>query len=190
MPVPRITAIGMVETSPDPVAPFNFGLASQRDEILYTCERPGAAEKNEVEGATPPEEIQLWVDFMKSQSVKRVVTLLEEKELSWYGTSLFEIYEREGFNATHAPFGAPDSKDKAIAAIKAAEEAGEIIVAHCTHGKGRAGRVAAAWLVERYGLSLIEATQEVMEQADTQSTQRMGEVPRLAKFLGVEPPSE
>lgn len=190
MPIGRITATGCVETSPDPAAPFNFGLASQRDEILYTCERPGAATKNDAEGATPPEEIQLWVDFMKSQSVRRVLTLLEDKELSWYGTPLFEIYEREGFIYTHAPFGAPESKDSAMAAVRAAKEAGEVIVAHCTHGMGRSGCVAAAWLVEEYGLSLIEATQEVMEQADTQSTQRMGDVPRLAKFLGAEPTAE
>ena len=167
---------------PETITPFNFGPASLRDQTLYTSERPGADDKNNQPGGTPAAEIQLWVDFMKQQGVKHVITLLEAEELSWYDPPIFETYEREGFTFTHAPFGAEDARARVLAAIRVAEAAGEKIVAHCTHGFGRSGCVAAAWLVDRYDLTLIEATQEAVETAHGLSVERQGEVPRLTKF--------
>ena len=172
-------------TAPEPVAPFNFGRASMRDAILHTCERPGADDRNNTPGGTPQEEVDEWLRFMKEKNVRRVLTLLEPNELAFYRTPLKDLYSSAGLHWTHAPMSAPDAKDRAMEAIRAAEAAGEVIVAHCTHGMGRAGRVSGAWLCERYGLSPIDATREVMKQAEGQSTLRMGDPPKLAEYLGL-----
>jgi len=172
-------------TAPETVAPFNFGRASMRDAILHTCERPGADDRNNTPGGTPQVEVEEWLRFMKDKNVRRVLTLLEPNELAFYKTPLFDTYTGAGLTWTHAPMSAADAKERAMEAIRAAEAANEMIVAHCTHGMGRAGRVTAAWLCERYGLSPIDTTREVMKQAEAQSTLRMGDPPKLAEYLGL-----
>jgi protein-tyrosine phosphatase len=53
-------------------------------------------------------------------------------------------------------------------------------VAYCTHGMGRSGRVAAGWLVHKYGLSVEEAVDEALEAARIHGVERMGS-PRQLK---------
>ena len=66
--------------------------------------------------------------------------------------NLMERFKMSGWNLEKLRQKARDLgySDEQIAA---AEAAGEKVVAHCTHGMGRSGRVSAAWLAVRYGLS-------------------------------------
>lgn len=63
-------------------------------------------------------------------------------------------------------------------------EKGEKAVAHCTHGMGRSGRVAAGWLVYKYGLDTEEATEAVLAAARLNGVERMGSVRALNAWVG------
>jgi len=139
-------------TKPEHCAPFNYGPASGRDAIVHTCERPGADDAFNRPNGIPPAAVQEWVQFMRDKGVTRVLTLLDDNELAFFATPLFETYAAEGFVWSHVPMGSPDAKQRVMDALKAAEAADEKIVAHCTHGMGRSGRVSAAWLAVRYGV--------------------------------------
>mmetsp|Transcript_27401 Transcript_27401/g.45675 ORF Transcript_27401/g.45675 Transcript_27401/m.45675 type:complete len:229 (-) Transcript_27401:122-808(-) len=167
----------------------NFGPASSRDEILYSCERPDkphgiTANGDGLPGSIPVSAITEWAEFMRARQVKRVLILLDENEVAMYAPpGLLVTYRTLGFIATHVPMGDPDAVSRVMAAISDAEAAGERIVAHCTHGMGRSGRVVAAWLVKRYGLTVEEATEEVMQSAKQENVTRLGSADKLAGWL-------
>jgi protein-tyrosine phosphatase len=79
--------------------------------------------------------------------------------------------------------GEDNAAEKILAVIDQAEENGQRVVTHCTGGVGRSGRVAAAWLVHRYGLSPEEATKEVLEMAATAHVNRKGSAELLEAWL-------
>ena len=130
-------------TKPAHCAPFNFGPASRRDAIVHTCERPGADDAFNTPRGIPQAEVLKWVAFMRERGVKRVLTLLDDNELEYFAEPLFETYRQEGFACTHVPMGSADAKGRVMGALRDAEAAGELVVAHCTHGMGRSGRVGA-----------------------------------------------
>ena len=171
-------------TKPENCAPFKFGPASSRDTIVHTCERPGADDAYNTPGGIPQTAVQEWVDFMQARDVKRVLTLLDDNELEYFAVPLFDTYKKAGFKYEHIPMGGPDAKTRVMGALHDAEAAGEKVVAHCTHGMGRSGRVAAAWLAVRYGLSAEDATREAMETAEKTDVTRLGDARKLAAWLG------
>jgi hypothetical protein len=65
-------------TKPQNCAPFNYGPASGRDDIVFTCERPGADDAFNRPGGIPQAAVQEWVEFMRERGVKRVLTLLDQ----------------------------------------------------------------------------------------------------------------
>ena len=46
-------------------------------------------------GDISEEKIMEWVDHMKANNVKRVITLMDANELEWYQVSLMDVYKRE-----------------------------------------------------------------------------------------------
>lgn len=60
---------------------------------------------------------------------------------------------------------------------------GENAVAHCTHGMGRSGRVAAGWLVHKYGQTVEAAVEETLEAARQHGVERMGSPRQLAEWM-------
>ena len=57
-------------SKPEQCAPFNFGPASSRDSIVYTCERPGMSHATNADGSgepgsIPEASVKEWVVFMK-----------------------------------------------------------------------------------------------------------------------------
>lgn len=178
-------------TKPADAAPWNFGPASARDQIVFTSERPGIGaagntaepETWERSGWIPTAEVEMWAAFMQAQQVRRVLVLLDANELAHYAAPLLETYEALGLAATWVPMGAADAKARVHAALAAAEAAGERIVAHCTHGMGRSGRVAAGWLALRYGLSPEDATAEALAAAEEHALVRLGNARKLAAWL-------
>ena len=70
-----------------------------------------------------------------------------------------------------------------MAQLRDIEASGEKVTAHCTHGMGRSGRVAAGWLVERHGLTPEQATDQTLQAAREHGVERMGAVGLLEKWM-------
>ena len=83
----------------------------------------------------------------------------------------------------HVPMGEPGACESILASIASVEKLGKRCVAHCTHGMGRSGRVAAAWLCRRYELKAAEATHEAMVFAETKNLVRLGNPKKLEIWL-------
>jgi protein-tyrosine phosphatase len=162
--------------------PFNFGPASDRDTILFTCERPGG-DQGDAKMITN-KSVQNWIEYMKSQDIQHVLVLLDDNELEIYEEpGLLDLYENGGLDYFRAPMGEMGASQRVVDYIKEKENKGEKVVAHCTHGMGRSGRVAAGWVVARYGVSPEKATQEAMNTAIQHKVHRMGNSKLLTKWL-------
>jgi len=120
---------------------------------------------------------------MKENKVKRVLILLDPNEMELYERPLESIYKKHGFTYAHVPMGEPGAVENVLAALEEASAANERIIAHCTHGMGRSGRVSAAWLVKKYGLSAEEATKETMAAAERSSVVRLGSADKLSAWM-------
>jgi protein-tyrosine phosphatase len=177
------------EITPKTDLPFNFGLASTRDTFLYTCERPGGDPGAEGGGGSSKllsrMEAQPQIDFLRQRAVQNVLILLDDKELEHYEEpGLIQLYERAGIQVHRQPMGEEGAAQNILKIIQQMESNQQPIAAHCTHGMGRSGRVAAAWVSARYGLSPEEATMEVMDWARSEGIQRMGNANKLEEWLG------
>ncbi len=172
-------------TSPrDPNTLFNFGPASSRDNILFTCERPGGDLES---GTIPSIAVEEWAHFMKEQEIDHVLVLLDDHELACYDDpSLLALYDQHGLNVHRTPMGERGSSTRALQIISKIHAKNQRIVAHCTHGQGRAGRVAAAWLTYRYTLTPEDATTEVLAMAYQMGVTRMGSASKLRVWLNDE----
>lgn len=178
------TSTTSATTPRDPNTLHNFGPASHRDSLLFTAERPGGDPPSEdavIRAATVAE----WVDFMKARGITDVLVLLDDNELDIYESpGLLCTYEQEGLAVHRAPMGEAGASDRVMGIIRSVKEKSRgKIVAHCTHGMGRSGRVAAGWLAEEYGLSPTDATDEAMTLAKEEGMERMGAPDLLKKWL-------
>lgn len=97
-----------------------------------------------------------------------------ELDIAYEEPGLINEYERSGIKVHHIPYSSPGAAEKVYRVQQEAEVAHEKVTIHCTHGMGRSGRAAALWLVNRYGLSTIEAFEEVLETARLHGVERMG----------------
>jgi len=136
-------------TPRDPNTLYNFGPASSRDTVLFTCERPGGEPES---GKIPASAIEGWAEFMRKQGIDEVLVLLDDNELEAYeDPGLVETYKKCALTAHRNPKGEVGASTRAMAKVSNCQADGKKIVAHCTHGQGRAGRVAAAWLTRGWG---------------------------------------
>jgi protein-tyrosine phosphatase len=198
-------------TPRDPTTLFNFGPASSRDNIVFTCERPGGdlvhADSDPTSTSTtstiiPSQAVKEWAQFMKNEDnrINEVLVLLDDNELECYEEpGLVALYEQYGFTVHRVPMGDPDAPARVLALLSSCQEDDDDIdnigrndtktthqrkiVVHCTHGQGRAGRVAAAWLTHQYGLSPEDATTEVLNTALQMGITRMGSPSKLRAWL-------
>lgn len=169
--------------------PFNFGRASSRDTTLYTCERPGGDPSGDVKISI--EQVLPQIEFMKQEGISDVLILLDDNELfEHYETPdlLLNAYQTAGIVTHRQPMGEPGAPDNIFSIIKKCfasqqEDDSAKIAAHCTHGMGRSGRVAAAWLTEQYQLDPNEATEEVMEYARQHGIERLSNTEKLSSWL-------
>ena len=130
---------------------FNFGAASARDNVLFTAERPGNPAITKT-GLADPDRVQEWITFMvDQQGIRNVIALLDENELANYGEPgrLLKLYQEAGIKCLAQPMNGPNACQNIIEFVRQAESNNEKVVAHCTGGIGRAGRVAACWLMKR-----------------------------------------
>ena len=134
-------------------AAFNFGPVSTRDDILYTCLRPGYNKKDKnLTYQEQLDQMEDWVQFMKGQQqITNVIALLDDNELLLRNDAP-QIYLRDLYTNWEIPFLIqPIKGDCAYKNImeyidNVAKNNGRVIV-HCASGAGRAGLVAAGWLV-------------------------------------------
>lgn len=167
-------------------AVYNFGPASNRDTVLFTAERPGHTEDKSA--TISDDSVREWIAFMRSQSIDHVLSLLDDNELAAYEPSgLVELYRRGGLQCTVQPMRDPMACENILSLLSAAEASGQRVVSHCTGGIGRCGRVAAGWLVHRYGLTPEEATAEVLATAEQVNMVRAGDAKLLAEWLQWKP---
>ena len=129
-------------------AVFNFGPASARDTVLFTAERPGNPRgKTDIANE---QQVQDWLAFMKEQRISHVIALLDENEFANYAApGLLKRYENAGLTCLVQPMRDRNAKTNIFRFVRQVEAVDGRVVAHCTGGIGRAGRVAAGWLVER-----------------------------------------
>lgn len=175
-----------VVTPPSPQNPHNFGPASSRDAVVNTCERPGGDPGGIGSKIHTEEEVDEWMRFMTTpeRAIGHVVVLLADVELEAYdGPGLIAAYEARGIIVHHIPYASDGSFRRIMAVLDDLNERGENAVAHCTHGMGRSGRVAAGWLVHKYGLSVEEAVGEALEAARRHGVERMGSPRQLAQWM-------
>lgn len=171
----------------------NFGPASARDCFVNTCERPGG--DLTLEGARKIPTLKVvseWVDYMTApgRNIRHVFILLTDDELGAYEQpGLIAAYESHGITVHHIPYASEKSFAKIMSELEILnnqqhdkKSIGNAVV-HCTHGVGRSGRVAAGWLVHKYGLSVEEAIEETLTAARNAGVQRMGSPKQLAEWM-------
>ena len=75
---------------------YNFGAASSLDTTVYGACRPGGAggEEETPAASLTDASVAEWAAALKAQGITRVVSLLDDKELSAYKTPLTEQYGR------------------------------------------------------------------------------------------------
>jgi hypothetical protein len=175
-------AFTTLKMSSDFASLHNFGPASSRDTFLYTAERPGNPPGKK--DLVPDEKVHEYIAFMKEQGVGRVLLLLDEKEIAIY-SDLLAMYRAGGLQYNIQSMNEQGAAKKVMAILKASELQGERVCTHCTGGIGRCGRVAAAWLVERYNLTPDVATEETLAQAAMSGVTRNGDATALSEWLGI-----
>jgi protein-tyrosine phosphatase len=163
---------------------YNFGPASGRDEIVFTCERPGGDTKGAMIPTTS--QVSKWMAFMSTKQISHVIILLEEPELKAYEPpGLIPAYQDAGMIVHHIPYSSPNAATRILEILEeVSQKNNKKAVAHCTHGMGRSGRVAAAWLVQKYHLTPLDAVEEALEAARTAKVERMGAPRQLQEWMG------
>ncbi|PNW86218.1 hypothetical protein CHLRE_02g077650v5 [Chlamydomonas reinhardtii] len=167
-------------------AKYNFGRASEHDEIVYGAARPGAASQrcfNPDDKVTVPE-VEEWAAFMSGHGIARVISLLSESEVGTYvqppTDTLATLFKR----AVLVDAKAPGAVDTLVSELKGAVDTGEKVVVHCWGGGGRTGVALAAWLVRHHGLTPAAAAEQVESYAKAQGASRRADVSQLQGFLG------
>lgn len=165
---------------------YNFGPASSRDDVVFTCERPGGDTGNENSMVTALQ-VSKWMAFMTTKQITHVIILMEDSELTtaYDAPGLIAAYQQVGMgNVHHIPYSAPNAASRILKLLQTISAKNEKAVAHCTHGMGRSGRVAAAWLVQTYKLTPLEAVEEALEAARIANVERMGAPKQLQEWMG------
>ena len=78
---------------------------------------------------------------------------------------------------------APAAADTILAALRAADAAGERVVLHCSGGSGRTSLGIGLWLADKYGLTPEQATREIAEHAAAARVVRSPDSAKLAALI-------
>ena len=147
------------------LANHSFGPAYRGDTIVFGACRPGYP-NTVVENATVSE----WIQFMKQNSIERIVCLLDDKQLAHYydllGQYRAEFGENNVFNFPIADYTKPDSEQlhsEILPVLRTAFHYEIKTLVHCSAGVGRTGAVLLAYLVKIRGFSRAKAEKAIEE---------------------------
>ncbi|WP_445638216.1 Tyrosine specific protein phosphatases domain-containing protein [Nostoc sp. DSM 114161] len=129
---------------------YKFAPACEKEQVVFGARRPGYTNQM----------VEDWIEFMKSQGIKRVCCLLPDEQLASYSDLLGRYKQEFGSQlvcwAPIADFHLADLETlthKIIPFLSEADKQNQKVVVHCSGGIGRTGHVLAAWLVSVRGLS-------------------------------------
>lgn len=141
------------------MSPFNFGPASLADKQVFGASRPGYPSHT-----VPQADVETWLDFMRGESIRRLVCLLDDEQLAYYDDGLLARY-RQFFGAENVlhvtvpdfTLASPETLKSVFRFLRATSGPDDRAVVHCSGGIGRTGHVLAGWLVFEHGLSPRDA---------------------------------
>ena len=144
----------------------NFGPAAEGERFVFGSSRPGYSG-----GLVSAAEVEAWLDAMAEREIRRVVCLLDQTQLAYYGSLVEGLIARyrEFFGTERVlheevrdrGLVTPGGLVEILAFLDAAVAADERVVVHCSGGSGRTGQVLAGWLVHSRGLDPEDALQAV-----------------------------
>jgi protein-tyrosine phosphatase len=136
-----------------------FGPAAEDEPTVFGAPRPGYPRHQ-----VTPEEVAVWLAFMRDQGIQRVVCLLTPEQLSYYDDLLGQYRAQLGAARVRlAPIpdlylaDLPTLTEGILPFLLEADRQGERTVVHCSAGIGRTGHVLTAWLVAARGYTNAEA---------------------------------
>jgi len=92
------------------------------------------------------DEVDKWIERVKSEGIKSIICLLNEEQLDYYNTlpnGLIDYYQQQGFHVAHIP--APDlqkpplSDEQLQKALEAYQKLPKPVLVHCSAGIDRTG---------------------------------------------------
>jgi len=122
-------------------------------------------EKGKLAGSCVPKNEE-DVKYIVNQGIKRVIILLEDKELSFIWKSPDEYFKKlSSFNMVylHEPVEdfMPPSTSQLLRILKWIKSDDSAVLVHCAGGYGRTGTVLASWLIIERGYKFDEAINKV-----------------------------
>lgn len=144
-------------------APHNFCRVSARDAEAFGSSRPGFPNK-----AVTSDEVSAWLTFMRSQGIKRVLSLLgDDEKVDYFPDMDIDAVMTDAFGQgcyVRTSVFVDGARDVMTKALAEAKDKNQPIVVHCSGGEGRAALGMALWLVDRYGLAPEDAAREIEEE--------------------------
>lgn len=137
---------------------FNFSPASVRDGIVHGSERPGHVHPVMGQPMTPrgrlaavvvqerpsscpsfpagelvtDDQVAGWIDTMKEKGIRRVLTLLNQDEISFYASPVVETLSKHFTAVVHVALSAKGALSSVMDALTEAADKKEPIVVHCS----------------------------------------------------------
>lgn len=164
---------------------YNFARISNLDEFVFASCRPGPwpCEDHTPETRIKEGSVGAWIEFVKEKGITHVLSLLAPDELASYSTPIGPVLIASGLVYTNVHIKSPGAFDSAMAAINAAVKVSGKCLIHCWGGGGRAGRVAASWLVHKHGLSFSSAASTIDTTAASLNVKRRADAASLEAFV-------
>lgn len=108
---------------------------------LARWHRPGYSSRE-----VSQDEVDKWIERVKSEGIKSIICLLDEEQLDYYNTlpnGLIDYYQQQGFHVEHIPapdYQNPPLTDEHLQKVwKAYQKLPKPVLIHCSAGKDRTG---------------------------------------------------
>jgi len=140
--------------------------------------------------------VDQWCAHMRSKGCRRVLCLLTDGELGFYGEPLLPHLKRHFPDDAEGAEGSAAATERVqriephaenalagvTACLEAATTAQEPVVCFCSTGQARTGMVLAFWLHRKYSLPVAAAVTEVIEHAAGRGAMRKPSVEQVMQF--------